>query len=89
MTKWRMFQYVPIKIKLSLNLGNGTGVDDDDGDDDDGDGDDDDDDDCFIVEYLATTAGCVIDRLWDVRDNFHRAVLDVSREDPPTIVAGP
>ena len=73
-----MFQYVPIKIKLSLNLGNGTGVDDDD-----------DDDDCFIVEYLATTAGCVIDRLWDVRDNFHRAVLDVSREDPPTIVAGP
>jgi hypothetical protein len=75
MTKWRMFQYVPIKIKLSLNLGNGTGVDDDD--------------DCFIVEYLATTAGCVIDRLWDVRDNFHRAVLDVSREDPPTIVAGP
>jgi hypothetical protein len=77
MTKWRMFQYVPIKIKLSLNLGNGTGVDDDD------------DDDCFIVEYLATTAGCVIDRLWDVRDNFHRAVLDVSREDPPTIVAGP
>ena len=76
MTKWRMFQYVPIKIKLSLNLGNGTGVDDDD-------------DDCFIVEYLATTAGCVIDRLWDVRDNFHRAVLDVSREDPPTIVAGP
>jgi hypothetical protein len=77
MTKWRMFQYVRIKIKLSLNLGNGTGVDDDD------------DDDCFIVEYLATTAGCVIDRLWDVRDNFHRAVLDVSREDPPTIVAGP
>ena len=81
-----MFQYVPIKIKLSLNLGNRTGVDDDDGDDDDGDGDE---DDCFIVEYLATTAGCVIDRLWDVRDNFHRAVLDVSREDPPTIVAGP